>query len=152
MHGNHDEISVSMKRSTKASDKRSWIGEFHASESRQFRQQALMTMVGVRLCSDPELMRNIWARYDGPALEQHSGSKVFLSLITALNRLLTEKPALLGVGTQMFGIGVASGEDAGASAAEMVAGMVATAASGVVGMIGSGTGLSMQGSAMKLKW
>ena len=61
MHGNHDEISVSMKRSTKASDKRSWIGESHASasESRQFRQQALMAMVGVRVTDIGRLGKEI---------------------------------------------------------------------------------------------
>jgi hypothetical protein len=105
-----------------------------------------------RLCNDAELMRSIWVRYDAPALESHSGSKVFMSLITALKRLLTEKPALLGVGTQMFGIGVPSTDDAATSAAGMVAGMVVTAASGVVGMMGAGTGLSLYGSAMKLQW
>jgi hypothetical protein len=95
-------------------------------------------------------MRNVWAHYDVPALESSSGSKVFISLITALKRLLIEKPTLLGVGTQIFGIGVSSGEDV--STAGMVAGMVATAASGVVGRMGAGSGLSLQGSSMKLQW
>lgn len=99
-------------------------------------------------------MRNVWDRYDA----QHSGSRVFGSLITALKRLVTEKPALLGVGSQMLGVGVAS--DGGSSNYGLdvggMAGMVATAASatvsGVVGMIGSSGGLSSQGSAMKLQW
>jgi hypothetical protein len=103
------------------------------------------------LCSDSGFMRNVWARYDVPALAS-SGSKIFLSLITALKRLLIEKPALLGVGTQIFGVGVSSGEDASVSTAGMVAGMVATAASGVVGRMGAGTGLSLQGSSMKIQW
>src|ERR1700683_5275023 len=103
-------------------------------------------------------MRNIWTRYDSSP----GGSKVFTSLITALNRLVTEKPALLGVGSQMFGVGVSShpGDSPGSSGSNFdvgaVAGMVATAASatvsGVVGMMGSGGGLSLQGSAMKLQW
>src|ERR1700722_7665327 len=95
-------------------------------------------------------MRNIWERYDSPALSSRSGSKIFISLITALKRLLTEKPALLGVEAQMSGVGISSADDV--STAGMVAGMVATAASGVVGMMGPGTGLSLQGSAMKLQW
>jgi hypothetical protein len=101
-------------------------------------------------------MRNVWDRYDA----QESGSKVFSSLITALKRLVTEKPALLGVGPQMFGLGVSSGADASSAGYGLdvggVAGMVATAASatmsGVVGMIGPEAGLSTQGSAMKLQW
>ncbi|KAF9222197.1 hypothetical protein BS17DRAFT_195192 [Gyrodon lividus] len=115
------------------------------------------------LCSDAELIRNIWDRYDA----QHSGSKVFTSLISALKRLVTEKPALLGVSSQMLGVGApfhpaegASGSGSGygldvGGVAGMVANAAATAASatvsGVVGMIGSGTGLSVQTSAMKLQ-
>lgn len=102
-------------------------------------------------------MRNVWARYDA----HHSGSNVFTALITTLKRLVTEKPALLGVSTQMFGVGVqpdtgsASNSGYGLDVAGM-AGIVATAASatvsGVVGMMGSSGGLSLQGSAMKLQW
>lgn len=113
------------------------------------------------LCSDAELIRNIWDRYDA----RQSGAKVFTCLISALKRLVTEKPALLGVCTQMSGVGVYShsSEGAGGSGSASgygldvggVAGIVATAASatvsGVVGMIGSGTGLSIQQSGLKLQ-
>jgi hypothetical protein len=51
-----------------------------------------------------QLIRNVWVKYDA----EESGSKVFTSLITALNWLVTEKPALLGVGSQMFGVGMSS--------------------------------------------
>jgi hypothetical protein len=98
-------------------------------------------------------MRSFWERYDA----QETGSKVFTSLITALKRLVTEKPALLGVSSPMSGVGVPSsgdvnyGLDVGG-----VAGMVATAASatvsGVAGLMGTGAGLSVQGSSMKLQW
>jgi len=98
-------------------------------------------------------MRSFWERYDA----QETGSNVFTSLITALKRLATEKPVLLGVSSQMSGVGVLSsgdsnyGHDVGG-----VAGMVATAASatvsGVAGLIGTGGGLSVQGSSMKLQW
>ncbi|KAF9445437.1 hypothetical protein P691DRAFT_805683 [Macrolepiota fuliginosa MF-IS2] len=102
------------------------------------------------LCSDAELMRNIWARYDG----QEAGSNVFGSLVTALKRLITEKPALLGVNQTVFGVGVYHDSTTSLSL-DGVAGRVATAASatvsGVVGMMGSSTGLSLQGSAMKLQ-
>ncbi|KAF7985483.1 hypothetical protein HWV62_5261 [Athelia sp. TMB] len=109
------------------------------------------------LCTDAELIRNVYLRYDAAG----TGSKVFSSLITALNRLMTEKPALLGVGSQMSGVGVSSqsGDGLNTSTSSFdvggMAGMVATAASatvsGVVGMMGSGAGLSTQGSAMKLQ-
>ncbi len=107
------------------------------------------------LCSDAELMRNVWDRYDA----QGAGSKVFTSLISALNRLVTEKPALLGVGTQMSGVGVHS-ESGSLSASSSgysldMGGMAAIASatvSGVVGMMGTSGGLSLQGSAMKLQW
>ena len=105
------------------------------------------------LCSDAELIRHMWDRYDAPK----SGSKAITSLITALKRLVTEKPAILGVGSQMGGIGVQPEVSSASSAAAYgldMAGRVASATvSGVVGMIGSGGGgLSIQGSAMKLQW
>lgn len=125
-------------------------------------------------------MRNVWDRYDaqsqGP--DPSSGSKVLTTLISALQRLVTEKPALLGVGTQMGGVGVSHNDgyagymSPSASSSgyglDGMAGMVATAASatvsavggvaGVAGMVGgmigghSGAGLSLQGSTMKLQW
>ncbi len=91
----------------------------------------------------------------------NSSSKVFSTLITALKRLATEKPALLGASSQIYGLGVPSTAtsqptlDLGLSGAsgygiETVAGVVVSAAN-MVG-IGSGGGLSVQGAAMKLQW
>ncbi|KAI1793675.1 hypothetical protein LXA43DRAFT_971708 [Ganoderma leucocontextum] len=108
------------------------------------------------LCSDAELIRNVWDRYDA----EEGGSKVFTSLITALKRLVTERPALLGIGQQMFGVGVSTHPTStvdGAYALDVggVAGMVASAASatvtGVANMMTTEAGLSVQGSAMKLQ-
>jgi hypothetical protein len=97
-------------------------------------------------------MRNVWIRYDA----QNAGSKVFTALVTALKRLVMEKPALLGIGAQMMGVGVNTGSDIALDSVGGVAGMVANAAtatvSGVVGMISSGPGLSVQSSSMKLQW
>ena len=102
-------------------------------------------------------MRNVWDRYDA----EDGGSKVFTSLITALKRLVTERPTLLGVCQQMFGAGVsthAGSTTDGAYALDVggVAGMVASAASatvtGVANMMTPEAGLSIQGSAMKLQW
>lgn len=111
------------------------------------------------LCNDAELIRNIWDRYDA----EESGSKVFSSLISSLKRLVTEKPALLGVSSQMMGIGTLSHSETGSNygldvggVAGMVASAAATAASatvsGVVGMMGAGAGLNAQTSTMKLQW
>jgi len=101
------------------------------------------------LCNDAELMRNLWDRYDA----KENGSKVFTSLVTELKRLVTEKPSLLGVSAHMGGIGVVS--DGHGLDVSSVAGRVATAAtatvSGVVGMMGTSAGLSVQGSSMKLQ-
>lgn len=96
-------------------------------------------------------MRNVWERYDSG----DTGSKVFTDLITALKRLVTEKPSLLGIGSQMGGIGV--NQDSGTSGAGSygldMARVASATVSGVVGMIGSGVGgLSLQGSSMKLQW
>ena len=62
------------------------------------------------------------------------GPNVFATLIAALKRLATEKPALLGVGTQIMGLGIAplySAEGSGRYGIDVgsVAGIVANAAS-----------------------
>lgn len=104
-------------------------------------------------------MRRIWERYDS----QEGSSNLFGSLVSCLKRLVTEKPAILGVCAQMFGVGVSSHQsDVNVSSSSYgfdvgtVAGIVANAASatvtGVVGMIGTEHGLSPTGSAMKLQW
>ncbi len=100
----------------------------------------------------------MWNRYD----EKEMGSKVISLLVTALKRLVTEKPALLGICAQMGGIGIHSDPSpspsgTGASGAAAygldMAGRVASATvSGVVGMIGGIGGLSLHGSSMKLQW
>ncbi|KZT66278.1 hypothetical protein DAEQUDRAFT_470892 [Daedalea quercina L-15889] len=130
-------------------------GHPHGPRPLWMRVLAMEIMRG--LCSDAELIRNIWERYDA----EEGGSKVFTSLIAALKRLVTEKPALLGVCTQMFGVGVptSSGSNSDLTGYGLdvggVAGMVATAASATVSaglsMIGSESGLSLHGSSMKLQ-
>ncbi|KAH9917524.1 uncharacterized protein B0H18DRAFT_1123603, partial [Fomitopsis serialis] len=129
----------------------------HPYGSRPLWMRVLAMEIMRGLCSDAELIRNVWERYDA----EEGGSKVFTSLITALKRLVTEKPALLGVCTQMFGVGVptSSGSSSDLTGYGLdvggVAGMVATAASATVSaglsMIGSEAGLSLHSSAMKLQ-
>ena len=88
----------------------------------------------------------MWDRYD----TQDTGSKAVSSLFTALKRLVTEKPALLGVGGQMRGVGVqaesllwsgAPGPTSAAAYGLDMAGRVASATvSTVSGIIGAGGG------------
>ncbi|KAG1719544.1 uncharacterized protein EDB91DRAFT_1240566 [Suillus paluster] len=98
---------------------------------------AMEIMRGV--CSDAELIRNVWDRYDA----QQTGSNVFSSLIVALKRLVTEKPALLGVSAQMMGVGISHAADSATASSNYgldvggVAGMVATAASATVSGVNS---------------
>jgi len=100
----------------------------------------------------------MWDHYDA----QEGGANAVSSLVTALKRLVTEKPAILGVGGQMGGVGVhaesssssASGPTSAAAYGLDMAGRVASATvSTVSGIIGAGGGgLSLQGSSMKLQW
>ncbi|KAF8311099.1 hypothetical protein DL93DRAFT_1519713 [Clavulina sp. PMI_390] len=99
------------------------------------------------LCSEVSIIRAMWDQYDSKG----SGSTVFTSLVTALKRLAMEKPALLGVEPMMFGIGVtASGSDA-SYAYGIDVGAVVSGAANMVGMAGSGGGLSVFASSMKLQ-
>ncbi|CCL98022.1 uncharacterized protein FIBRA_00015 [Fibroporia radiculosa] len=129
----------------------------HPQGSRPLWMRVLAMEIMRGLCSDAELMRSIWDRYDA----EEGGSRIFTSLIASLKRLVTEKPSLLGVGTQMFGVGVpasaSSTSDLSGYGLDVggVAGMVANAASatvsGVASIISTEAGLSLHGSSMKLQ-
>lgn len=142
-------------------------GDSDNSEAHRPHWMRVLAMEIVRgLCGDQDLIHGIWERYDARKNSDGAGtSGVFSALITALRRLATEKPGLLGVGAQMGGVGVSSKDAAydiaGGSSVYggnvgLVAGMVANAAtttiSGVVGMMGTGPGLSVSNSTMKLQW
>ncbi|EJT47942.1 hypothetical protein A1Q1_03177 [Trichosporon asahii var. asahii CBS 2479] len=77
------------------------------------------------ICGDPALLRNIWTQYD-----KAGGTKLFAKLVSALGHLVNEKPALLGVGTQMHGLGVpaSSSEHVNSGYLDMGIGIVASAA------------------------
>ncbi|KAF8606647.1 hypothetical protein BDV93DRAFT_553804 [Ceratobasidium sp. AG-I] len=141
-------------------------GDSDNSEAPRPHWMRVLAMEIVRgLCGDQDLMRGIWEHYDARTNSEGVGtSGVFSALITALRRLATEKPGMLGVGAQMGGVGVSSRDAAydiaGGSSVYggnvgLVAGMVANAAtttiSGVVGMMGTGPGLSVSNSTMKLQ-
>ncbi len=93
-------------------------------------------------------MQSIWKHYD-----QNGGSKLFLKIVSALGRLVNERPGLLGVGPQMHGLGIPSTEGTSGNAGylDMGIGMVASAASAGMSIMGAtGGGLGPQ-SGMKLR-
>lgn len=102
------------------------------------------------ISGDPAVLRTIWTHYD-----KAGGPKLFSKIVSAFGHLVNEKPALLGVGTQMYGLDVPqSAVGAGNSGyLDMGIGMVASAASVGVSamgaMVGSGTGGLGQHSTMK---
>ncbi|KZS95343.1 hypothetical protein SISNIDRAFT_452743 [Sistotremastrum niveocremeum HHB9708] len=89
-------------------------------EGRPLWVRVISTEILRGLCSDAELMRKIYTRYDAPKSQSSSSSEtspgsqsqshegIFTSLLSALNRLSTEKPSLLGTSSQMQGIVPAS--------------------------------------------
>ncbi|KAI0263538.1 hypothetical protein BC834DRAFT_827343 [Gloeopeniophorella convolvens] len=106
------------------------------------------------LCGDAEFMRGVWTRYDAAADMGVGAARVFTPLVAALQRLISSRPALLGVSAEM--LGAADGHmHALPLPRDGVAGLVATAASAtvsnVVGMIGTDAGLSVQAAAMKVQ-
>ena len=117
-----------------------------------------------RLCSDAEFIRGVWQRYDALATDGDTGNssraRVFTLLISALKRLVTSRPAMLGVSAQMHGVGVPASDSQSHlhsphsldSVAEMVATAASATVSNVVGMIGTEAGLSVQTAAMKVQW
>jgi hypothetical protein len=106
-----------------------------------------------RICGDGVLLQSIWDHFDA----QPEGSKLYSKLISSLGKLINEKPILLGVGSQMNGIGVPpiDGLPKDSGYLDMGIGMMASAASAgitTVGtMIGSnGSGLGTH-SGLKLR-
>ena len=107
-------------------------------------------------------MRSVWQRYDALAIDGDGSScpRVFTLLISALKRLVTSRPSLLGISAQMHGVGVPVSDSQPHlhshhsldSVAEMVATAASATVSNVVGMMGSEAGLSVQTAAMKVQW
>ena len=93
-----------------------------------------------RLCSDAEFIRSVWQRYDALATDgdtsSASSARVFTLLISALKRLVTSRPILLGVSAQMHGVGIPVGNSQSRLHShhswDSVAEMVAVAASATV--------------------
>ena len=109
-------------------------------------------------------MRSAWKRYDAFAADSDTSSassaRVFSLLISALKRLVTSRPVLLGVSAQMHGVGVHASDSQSHlhsphsldSVAEMVATAASATVSNIVGMIGTEAGLSVQTATMKVQW
>jgi hypothetical protein len=101
----------------------------------------------------------LYARYRNRRCSA-SSARVFTLLISALKRLVTSCPVLLGVSVQMHGVGVPASDSQSYlhshhsldSVAEMVARAASATVSNVVGMIGTEAGLSGQTATMKVQW
>ncbi|WVR08607.1 hypothetical protein IAU60_005662 [Kwoniella sp. DSM 27419] len=116
---------------------------------------ALETIRGV--CGDQALLQKIYSRYD----EKDGAPDLYKRIVSALSRLVNEKPALLGIGSQLHGLGVphhdvtSSGSNPHSSYLDLGLGMVSSAASAGVSTVSaimgaSGGGLGHQ-SMVKLR-
>ena len=54
-----------------------------------------------RLCRDAALLHDVWKTFDAAG-----GSSVYAELVSALRRIISEKPSELGINQSMQGIGV----------------------------------------------
>ncbi|WVQ70582.1 hypothetical protein IAR50_000101 [Cryptococcus sp. DSM 104548] len=128
------------------------------STSPWLRVLALEILRGI--CGDHALLQSIYTHFD-----EAGGPVLFTKIINALGRLINERPALLGMGSQMHGLSVPTGMQADASGSntnlhggylDMGLGMLGSAASAGVStmnamMMGAGGGGLGQHSGMKLK-
>ncbi|KAJ9092821.1 hypothetical protein QFC21_006697 [Naganishia friedmannii] len=73
-----------------------------------YRALALEAVKG--LCHDPTYLLHLWQRYDG-ALNR---SNIVTNLVFTLNRVITERPHLLGSNSTIGGLGIASGSSSDA--------------------------------------
>ncbi|OCF58554.1 hypothetical protein L486_04587 [Kwoniella mangroviensis CBS 10435] len=111
------------------------------------------------ICGDTVLLQNVYSHYD--SIENSTSSKLYNKIVTSLSRLINEKPVLLGIGSQMHGLGVlhtdptSPGTNPHASYLDLGIGMVSSAATAGVNtmnamMGGQGGGLSAA-SGVKLR-
>ncbi|WVO17542.1 hypothetical protein L204_105237 [Cryptococcus depauperatus] len=109
------------------------------------------------ICGDYFLLQSIYIHYD----QKQGGPMLYTKIISALGRLVNEKPALLGINAQIHGVGVPA-TDSSSSAASLHAGyfdlgleMVASAASVGVStmnaMMGASAGGLSSQSTLKLR-
>ncbi|WWC98642.1 hypothetical protein V866_005535 [Kwoniella sp. B9012] len=111
------------------------------------------------ICGDTTLLQNIYAHYD--SVKTFTSSKLYNKIVTSLSRLINEKPVLLGIGTQMHGIGVphtdptSPGTNPHASYLDLGIGMVSSAATAGVNtmnaMMGGQAGGLSAASGVKLR-
>ncbi len=89
----------------------------------------------------------MYERYDA---RNGSGAKLFTRLVSALSKLLNEKPVLLGVSDQMRGVGVPTDANSHSGYFDVGLNIVSAAASAGVNTVSSmmggdkGAGLGMQ--------
>lgn len=111
-----------------------------------------LKLISASVCGDSRLLRTVWTNFD-----QTGKSDVFRKMVSSLGKLVNERPVLLGVGAQMHGTGVPSGDGSAASGTylDMGLGMVSSAASAGLNSVNSMMGSSGGGlgthSSMKLR-
>jgi hypothetical protein len=98
------------------------------------------------LCSDFDLLQKMWRRYDA------KGSGIFIGMVSAFNRLATERPMLLGVSESLTPAAEAhsQGDYSVGGMIEGMVGMASQAANSVTGA--SAAGLNVATASMKVQW
>ncbi|WWC65124.1 uncharacterized protein I303_107738 [Kwoniella dejecticola CBS 10117] len=133
------------------------LGEFEHKDSHQGWLRVLALEITRGICGDVTLLQKIYGHYD--SIE--GSPKLFSKIVSSLSRLINEKPVLLGIGTQMHGLGVphmdptSPSTNPHASYLDLGIGMVSSAASAGVNTVnammgGQGGGLS-SASGVKLR-
>jgi hypothetical protein len=106
-----------------------------------------MTADHLSICSDFGLLQRIWAKHSKP-------DGLFTTIVSSLGRLVNEKPTVLGVGTQMHGLGIPTNEsqaqglnissngylDMGMSMVSSAASVGMSTVSSIIGSSGAGLG------------
>ena len=154
-------LSSSMLPTLTKDGKASGSNTAHGSSPQWMRVLALEILRG--LCGDFELLSRVWMRYDKDGEQSvstestpstSSKAPVFKSMITALNKLATERPTLLGTGNAVIS-GVVSephqGEYSVSGVVDGIVGMAQQAATsvGVAGL--SQGGLAVANASVKIQ-
>jgi len=111
-------------------------------------KRALCMEVFRGICAEPSLIRRIFAEYD----TKEGKMPIMKDLMGALTRLATEKPGVIGLGTQSSApVGQVVPKDSSSEQAALEAGSVAGIIGGAVGLSEVNvTGLSTQWSLMRV--
>lgn len=86
------------------------------------------------ICGDTRLIQGLYEQYDARGSDS---SKIFLRIVSSLSHLISEKPALLGMNTEMHGLGLPHDAPNGSGYFDIGMGMVSAAASAGVNTVSS---------------